>query len=191
MFILVDLLNAYHRMKISDLQPDKRNARRASKRSHEAVEHSLRNLGAGRSILLDSQARIIAGNTTAASAAAAGIEDMIVVQTDGTKLIAVQRTDLDLEHDAKAKQLQIADNRSAEFAEWNPEVLAELSADLDLKPFFSDAELAKVLGQPAEDSAELPPESFGVLIENLTEQQQLGLLERLSGEGLSVKAMTL
>jgi hypothetical protein len=128
-------------MKIADLQPDRHNARKATQRSHEAVTHSLKEFGAGRSILLDRAGRIIAGNTTAASAAAAGIEDVLIVPTDGTRLIAVQRTDLDLETDAKAKQLALADNRTAEFAAWNQEVLTDLSGELDLKPFFTDAEL--------------------------------------------------
>jgi len=176
-------------MKIADLQPDRKNARKASKRSNETVAHSLREFGAGRSILIDREGRIIAGNTTARNAAAAGIEDVIVVPSDGTKIVAVQRMDLDLESDPRAAQLAIADNRTAEFADWDATMLAEFDA-ADLQPFFTEKELAKELGQPAEESAALPPESYGVLIEQLSEQQQLALLERLTTEGFAVKAMT-
>jgi len=87
--------------------------------------------------------------------------------------------------------LAVADNRTAELGlEWDPAVLAELSTELDLKPFFTDAELAKELGQPGEGNAPLPPEGYGILVENLTEQQQVELLERLAGDGYAVKAMT-
>jgi hypothetical protein len=134
-------------MKVSDLIPDRRNANKGTKRGHAAVAHSLREFGAGRSILIDREGRIIAGNKTAANAAAAGIDDVIVVQTDGSQIIAVQRTDLDLESDPKAKALAVADNRSAELGlEWDPAILGELSGDLDLKPFFTDAELSGITG---------------------------------------------
>jgi hypothetical protein len=134
-------------MKISDLQPDKRNANKGTKRGHDAVVHSLKNLGAGRSILIDREGRIIAGNKTAANAAAAGIEDVIVVQTTGDQIVAVQRTDLNLESDPKAKALAVADNRTAEVGlEWDPVVLSELSTELDLKPFFSAVELRELTG---------------------------------------------
>jgi hypothetical protein len=44
----------------------------------------------------------------------AGLKDLLVVQTDGTKIIAVQRTDLDMRTDKRARELAIADNRVAE-----------------------------------------------------------------------------
>ena len=149
-------------MKVSDLISDKRNARKATKRGNAVIRHSLQEFGAGRSILIDREGRVIAGNKTAANAAAAGIEDVIVVPTDGTRIIAVQRTDLDLEQDPKAKALAIADNRTAEFAEWDPANLKDISDEIDLKPFFTDAELADLLPdesrvEASDDDAPEPP----------------------------------
>ena len=43
--------------------------------------------------------------------------------------------------------------------------------------------------EPPADSEALPPESYGVLIEGLSEAQQLELLERFATEGLTAKAM--
>lgn len=97
--------------KVSDLTPDKRNANKGTERGLKALDHSLRQYGAGRSILLDKNGRIIAGNKTAQAAAEIGLDDVILVQTDGTKLVAVQRTDLDLEQDKAARELAYADNR--------------------------------------------------------------------------------
>jgi len=134
-------------MKIADLTPDTKNANKGTKRGNKAVQESLKRFGAGRSILVDRNGKIIAGNKTAANAAQAGLSDVIVVETDGTKIVAVKRTDLDL-NDAKAKELALADNRTAELGlVWDPNVLAEFAAakDMDLSPFFTDAELRNIL----------------------------------------------
>lgn len=133
-------------LQIADLIQDDRNANKGTKRGNKAVEDSLSRYGAGRSILIDRNGKVIAGNKTAANAAAAGIQEVIVVPSDGTKIIAVQRTDLDLS-DAKAKELAIADNRAAELGlEWDPDVLAQLAGELDLKPFFTEDELQSITG---------------------------------------------
>jgi hypothetical protein len=139
-----------YKLKVTDLIQDDRNANRGTKRGNAAVERSLNKYGAGRSILIDRNGKIIAGNKTAANAAAAGIDEVLVIESDGTKIIAVQRTDLDL-NDPKAKELAIADNRAAELGlEWDPDVLSQLSTELDLKPFFTDAELKELLSSSAE-----------------------------------------
>jgi DNA modification methylase len=70
---------------------------------------------------------------------------VIVVPTDGSKIVAVQRTDLDLD-DVKARELAIADNRSSEIGLiWNPEVLGMVASEGDLSPFFTEGELADIL----------------------------------------------
>jgi hypothetical protein len=136
-------------MKISELSQDRRNANKGTKRGHKAVEDSLSLYGSGRSILIDRNCQIIAGNKTAANAVAAGIDEVIIVPSDGTKIIAVQRTDLDL-NDPKAKALAIADNRTAELGlEWDPEVLGQFVVDLNLQPFFTGDELTKLIAPHA------------------------------------------
>lgn len=133
-------------MNIKDLQHDDKNANKGTKRGREAVSQSLLEFGTGRSVLIDRDGRIIAGNKTVEQATQLGLEEVIVVPTDETKLVAVQRTDLSLD-DAKARGLAVADNRTAELGlEWNPEVLADLSAELDLKPYFDADELNDITG---------------------------------------------
>jgi hypothetical protein len=136
-------------MKVSDLKQDQRNANKGTKRGREAVAKSLKQFGAGRSILLDRDGNIIAGNKTVESASSAGIDNVIVVQTDGSQLVAVQRTDLSLDS-PKARELAIADNRTSEIGlEWDKNVLAEMvsAGDMELEPFFTGDELAEVLEQ--------------------------------------------
>ncbi len=132
--------------KLSDLTPDASNANKGTERGRYALEASLRKYGAGRSILVDRQGRIIAGNKTAETAADVGIDDVIIVQTDGRQLVAVQRTDLDLDS-KEARELAYADNRVAELdLSFDPEqVLADLGAGVDLSAFWRRDELDALL----------------------------------------------
>lgn len=81
--------------RIADLRPDATNANKGTARGRGMVEASLRETGAGRSILADKAGRIIAGNKTLEAWADIGGE-IEVVRTDGKKLVVVQREDLDL-----------------------------------------------------------------------------------------------
>ena len=133
-------------LKLSDLQFDTKNANKGNARGRKVIASSLEQFGAGRSVLIDRDGKLIAGNKTVEGATAAGIDDVIIVQTDGTQLVAVQRTDLSLD-DVKARGLAVADNRTAELGlEWDAANLSELSGDLDLKPFFTEAELNSLNG---------------------------------------------
>lgn len=138
---------------IKELTPDRKNANKGTQRGAAALEDSLRRLGAGRSILIDKAGRVIAGNKTLEQAGQIGMENIVIVQTDGHKLVAVQRTDLDLEKDPMAKELAIADNRVAELdLAWNPDALKEIGTEIDLGKFFTAEELEKLLG-PDENAA--------------------------------------
>ena len=138
--------------RISDLTPDHANANKGTERGRYALEASLRKYGAGRSILLDKNGRIVAGNKTAEVAADVGIDDVIIVETDGTKIVAVKRTDLDIDS-PEGRGLAYADNRAGELSlEWDAEqVLADLNAGVDLSGLFFDFELDKILGRQGED----------------------------------------
>jgi DNA modification methylase len=148
---------------LADLTPDARNANRHTERGSGLLERSLRQYGAGRSILLDKHGRIIAGNATTEAAGSIGLEDVIVVQSDGTKLVAVQRTDLDLEKDKAARELAIIDNRAGELnLEFDAEALQSLAADfdIDLKDVgFADGELEAMLPAVPVEEDEVPDSS--------------------------------
>lgn len=133
---------------LSDLVPDDRNANKGTPRGRGLVETSLQKYGAGRSILVDRNGKVIAGNKTTDAAAAAGLDDVIVVQSDGKRLVVVQRTDLDLDTDTAARELAIADNRAGELGlEWDADVLTELSQEIDLSTFWGRDEIAALLAQ--------------------------------------------
>jgi hypothetical protein len=132
------------------------------------LEDSLRELGAGRSVLVDREGRVIAGNKTVETARKLGLKQIAVIETDGETLVAVRRRDLDLTQDKKAIELAVADNRVAEIdLDWNPEVLAAL--DIDLSHFWNEQELAELMAGPdageqisAEEARRTLAERFGV-----------------------------
>lgn len=177
--------------KISDLSQDNRNANRGSKAGSELIQRSLKEYGAGRSILIDRDGRIIAGNQLIRNAGVVGLDDVQIVQSDGTKIIAVQRTDLSLD-DKKARELALADNRSSEIGlDWDSSVLASFATEIELPKIFDARFINKMFETPdAEKGTTVLPEGFGVLIEKLTEEQQVVLLQELSGKGYTVKAIT-
>lgn len=136
--------------KLSQLTPDKKNANKGTERGRYMVEKSLQELGAGRSILVDKNGNIIAGNKTAEAAASIGLDNTVIVETDGTQLVVVKRTDLDLDDPTgKARQLAYADNRTSEVSyELDPFVMAsDLEARLDLSDFYFDYELQGIFEQ--------------------------------------------
>ena len=110
---------------LADIQPDAHNANRGTERGTFMIRRSLEKLGAGRSILLDSKGRIIAGNKTAEAAGDIGLDDVIIVRTRGDKLVAVLREDLDLDDPAgQARELAYADNRAGQVSlDWEPAVI--------------------------------------------------------------------
>lgn len=97
--------------KISDLVPDANNYNKGTEFGQSLIEKSIRKNGLGRSLLLDRNGKVIAGNKTLEGTVAAGFndEDIIVVKTDGKKLVVVQRTDLDLDT-KRGKEMALADN---------------------------------------------------------------------------------
>lgn len=99
-------------IKIKDLIPDDKNFNKGSEFGNSLIEKSFRKFGAGRSILLDKNNRIIAGNKSVENAGAIGMENVIVVESDGTQIIAVKRTDIDLDSPI-GREMALADNASA------------------------------------------------------------------------------
>ena len=132
--------------KLAELIPDLHNANKGTAYGRGLLEDSLRELGAGRSILLDKKGRIIAGNKTVEVAGDIGLEDVIVVKTSGHQIVAVQREDLDLEEGNTARRMAYADNRVTEVdLVWDYDaILEDLGDGINLKPFFTAQDLSKI-----------------------------------------------
>lgn len=112
-------------MELKDIKQDKHNYRVHNERNLSLIKKSIDEVGFGRSIVVDSQNEIIAGN---------GLVSQIdkdtkikVVETDGSELVVVKRTDLKTEDD-KRKQLAIMDNSTSDNSTFD---FALLQSDFD------------------------------------------------------------
>ena len=141
---------------LSQLELDDRNANRGTDRGRGMLDKSLKENKAGRSILVDKHGKVIAGNKTVESAAGVGIHEVMIVPSDGTFLVAVQRTDLDLDTDPEARALAYADNRVAELdLDWDPDMLMEdVNRGVDLGGYFHADEIDRLVKQAIDESEE-------------------------------------
>lgn len=121
-------------IKIDELISDDLNANKGTEFGGHLIERSFRELGAGRSILIDKNNRIIAGNKSTEAAALIGLNDVIVVETDGTKVVAVKRVDIDI--DSKiGRDLAISDNATAKAnITWDQDAITAIAEQWEVKP---------------------------------------------------------
>lgn len=136
---------------LNQLRPDANNARRRTERSSSLIENSLSEFGAARSIVIDEDGTVLAGNGTLEAAASIGIERVLVIPADGNTLVAVQRTDLD---ERQKIRYAIADNRSSDLSEWDAATLASLQEkdpDLHLDSYWTEAELDHLMDGLGQD----------------------------------------
>lgn len=109
---------------ISDLKFDDKNFNQHTEYGMGLLEKSLRENGAGRSILIDKDNNIIAGNGIIEAAGNIGLEKVKVVETSGDEIIAVKRTDIKLDS-KKGREMALADNATAAAdLSWNEGIVA-------------------------------------------------------------------
>lgn len=121
-------------IKLDKLTPDNLNANKGTEYGGHLIEKSLRSLGAGRSILLDKNNKIIAGNKTVENAAAIGLENVIIVETTGDQIVAVKRMDIDIDSQ-RGRELAIADNATSKAnLSWDMDVIQEIEAQWSITP---------------------------------------------------------
>lgn len=105
-------------IKITELSLDPSNVRKHGRKNLDAIKASLRKFGQQKPIVVDAKGIVIAGNGTLTAAQELGWTEIEIVRT---QLEGVEAT-----------MFAIADNRTAELAEWEDslaEVLQKLQAD--------------------------------------------------------------
>lgn len=163
------------------LTPDPTNARKHSAKNLDAIAGSLRQFGQRRPLVVWGTT-VIAGNGTLEAAKSLGWER-----------IAITRVPRDWSHE-QAKAYALADNRTAELAEWDAAVLADQLVELDSVGW----DLSEFGFEPLTPPTDPDPgpngeigERYEVVIECADEFQQQDLLLRLDGEGYKVRAIVL
>ena len=113
-------------MELRDIKFDTRNYRKHSDKNKALIRKSIEETGFGRSVVIDSENELIAGN---------GVVSQLpkdtkikVIETDGSELVVVKRVDLKT-NDQKRKELARNDNATSDKVEWDNDTLV---ADFDL-----------------------------------------------------------
>ena len=136
--------------KLTDLVPDNLNANKHSEYGMHLLEKSISELGLGRSIVVDKNNRIIGGNGVVEVAALLGLEECIVVPTNGKQLVVVKREDVDIDS-VLGRSLCLADNATSKAnLSWDRENIAKIQdewSEIDIEDW----------GIP-ENEPEQPPE---------------------------------
>jgi hypothetical protein len=173
---------------LAELRADPENRRLHPARNVAMIAASVRAVGAARSIVIDEDGEVLAGNGLVRGAQDAGLTKLHVVDADGDTVIAVRRRGLTPE---QMRELAMYDNRAAELAEWNaPQLAIDLSTGKPLAPFFSPKELRKfTMGPDPNVADQAVPGTHLVVITCTDEAQQVALLDRFIAEGLSCKAL--
>ena len=180
---------------IDSLTPDPRNARLHSERNLAAIMESLRRFGQQKVIVVDADGVVLAGNGTVEAA-----------KTLGWTHLTVNRSPL---RGAEARAFALADNRSAELAEWDVEELERTVRELEAEGVplellhIDDKELAALadndpiaahgFAPKREKPVESAPEetvkpTFKVIITCRDEAQQRDIIGYCERNGLDYKA---
>jgi ParB-like chromosome segregation protein Spo0J len=144
-------------IEIGKLVFDPSNARKHNNKNIDAIKGSLAKFGQQKPIVIDDKNIILAGNGTVAAAKELGWKTINAVRSNLTS--EVQKT-----------AFAIADNRTAELAEWDDGVLAQHLLSLKAEEFdlidigFDDFDLKKLFGDIQPDlksgAKELEEEEF-------------------------------
>jgi hypothetical protein len=189
------------RLAVSDLTSDPRNARLHGEQNLQAIAGSLRRFGQQKPIVVDADGVVIAGNGTLAGAKSLNWTHVDAVRTK-------------LKGD-EARAFAIADNRTAELAEWDLAELQrqtdELAGSIDLADIgFADGQLDDILaglrgetpgGAGGGEGGEADPEhdvtggggaaggeyqaQYKIIIDCADEAAQAALIEEFEGRGLA------
>lgn len=138
----------YVRRKVAELASDPANVRKHNEKNLDAIKASLTRFGQQKPIVIDKSGVVRAGNGTLAAAKALGWAEIDCVETE-------------LEG-AEATAYAIADNRTAELAEWDEAALTAVLQSLE----HEDAALLEAAGFDQRDLDKLMAQNAGEVIED-------------------------
>ena len=96
---------------IDDLIQDDHNFNKGNEQGAQLLERSFRECGAGRSVLIDKDNRLVGGNKAQKGFKAAGKKKVIIVDSDADTLVAVRRKDVSLDS-AEGRKMAYLDIRA-------------------------------------------------------------------------------
>lgn len=125
---------------INDLHFDDKNFNKHTEFGMSLLEKSLNQFGAGRSVLVDKDNNIIAGNGIVEAAQNAGITKTRVIETDGTELVVVKRKDVEL-NSRQGREMAFADNATSSVdLDWDEDNLKTEFSEEEVKSWGVDVD---------------------------------------------------
>lgn len=186
---------------LGTLHADPSNARIHDQRNKAAIAASIDRHGfLGAVVVEKGTGRILAGNERTQQALAAGMTEGVVVKYDPQRQVPVIMADLD---GAEADRFALTDNRTAELADWDEDVLKTALAAigeegreaLTVEKLWTRAELKSLLTTSERAAPDVISSAyngtFAILVTCDDERHQRELLERMTDEGLNVRAWSL
>lgn len=130
------------RIKLTDLRPDEQNARKHDQANLKAIAGSLDQFGQRKPIVITQDNRVVAGNGTLTAAKLLDWKeiDCVRVPADWTA--------------DQIKAYALADNRTAELAEWDEQVMASQLLELQEAGFDIEEFGFELVNPPTEDESE-------------------------------------
>lgn len=171
---------------VPEVRPYEKNPRKNAE-AVKYVKASIEKFGFKQPIIVDSNRVIIAGHTRLEAAKSLGMAEVPCIVADDLT-------------DAQVKALRLADNKVAEFSEWEMNLLggelgelAEIS-DIDMGDFGFDLSEFDNIGLDDEENAEKGvnlSDTYQIIVECESETEQQKFFEKLSGEGYRCRLSTL
>ena len=163
---------------LENLKPYERNPR-INDGAVEYVANSIKEFGFKVPIVIDRNNVIVAGHTRYKAAKTLGLEKVPCIVAD------------DL-NDEQIKAYRLADNKTAELAKWDTELLYEEISDIiDIDMSFLGFDLSIDEPKERKDLSDEVADVFEVVIECESEMEQEEIYTRLVGEGLKCRVLTL
>ena len=110
-------------MSNENIKLDPKNYRVHNDKNKKVIRQSLEECGAGRSVLMDKENVMIAGNGVYEQAKQLGIP-VRIIESDGKELVVIKRTDLSTD-DEKRKLLALADNHASDLSDFDIELVLQ------------------------------------------------------------------
>ena len=151
---------------IDDLIQDDHNFNKGNEQGAQLLERSFRECGAGRSVLIDKDNRLVGGNKAQKGFKAAGKKKVIIVDSDADTLVAVRRKDVSLDS-AEGRKMAYLDNLTTQVnLTWDETEIQAVQADVpgfDVADFGFDIEDLPQVTFPGDKNAgeDVNPDDYG------------------------------
>ena len=190
---------------VDDLIQDDHNFNKGTEQGQQLIERSFRECGAGRSVFIDKDNRLVGGNKAQKGFKAAGKKRVVIVDSDPDTLVAVRRKDVSLDS-AEGRRMALLDNLTTQVnLAWDPSEIEAVGSEIDgfgPSDYGFDPSQLEVAGMVDETTSqqkdptnsELDVDGFGDKIKMVLElsiEEHAFVQQRLSQDGMTKEQVLL